>query len=726
MFNECPFCALRLELAHKNIQGHILALLLLSLLLNINGRIFHFDKHSIGKFMNIFLSCNYFHDFLRFFYVSLQQNRFESFVMGYDNYGYMRVTAAMPVVHVADCKSNAEEMARMAGQIVSEERPSLVAFPELGICGYTCADLFGSSMLLDEAERAVVRLLEATAGLDCILVYGAPVRHAGRLYNCAIVSRKGRILGIVPKTYLAGNAEFYEPRWFESARVLPAQGARISFAGQDGILLGQFQLFRCGNVRFGVELCQDLWAPLNPATFAAMAGAQLIVNLSASNEILLKHEYRKNLVSSASSRLFCAYLYCSAGYGESTQDLVWAGSSLISEYGSLLAENERFLSEESHVSADIDIGRMDTLRARETTFRFEGPAPAFAETDCGTLAETDFVTELKRHVEAHPFVPQGDEAALDRRCKEIISAQVAGLQTRLDHIRCRKAVIGVSGGLDSTLALLVTVFAFDRLGIPRGNITGITMPGFGTTARTHGNSEALMELLGVTSREISIIGATRRHFEDIGQDESVHDLTYENSQARERTQILMDMAGKEGGIVIGTGDLSELALGWCTYNGDHMSMYGVNAGVPKTLVRTLVVWAARHRFDGSKVAEVLLDIADTPISPELIPAAENGEILQKTEDLVGPYELHDFYLYNFFRGGYSPEKMLFLARKAFNGIFDDATLRHWLGVFMKRFFSQQFKRSCLPDGPKVGSVSLSPRGDWRMPSDVACPWNPVE
>lgn len=641
--------------------------------------------------------------------------------MEYNNYGYVRVSAAMPVVKVSDCQVNADNIIRMSKELSKKEKPSVIAFPELGVTGYTCGDLFGNSKLILESEDAVRKILDGTVSVDSILVFGVPVRHSGRLFNCAVVSRHGRILGLVPKTYLAGNAEFYEPRWFESARVLSPKGAILSYAGQNGVLMSEFQIFCCGRLKFAVELCQDLWAPLPPSTFASLAGAQLIVNLSASNEILLKHEYRRSLVSATSSRLFNAYLYCSAGYGESTQDLVWAGASMIGEYGSILVENERFLSEDSSISADIDVERLDVLRAREHSYRADCPVPEFTEVNCGALVSTDFEAELKRYIEPHPFVPQGDEAALDNRCSEIISAQVAGLQTRLEHIRCRKAVIGVSGGLDSTLALLVTALAFDRLGIPRSNIIGVTMPGFGTTERTYNNSKALMDLMGITSEEISIVKATRQHFSDIGQDESVHDLTYENSQARERTQILMDLAGKHGGIVIGTGDLSELALGWCTYNGDHMSMYAVNASVPKTLVRTLVVWASRHRFTG-KASEVLLDIADTPISPELIPSDENGQIKQKTEDLVGPYELHDFFLYNFFRCGFTPEKILFLAGKAFGGVYDKETLHHWLQTFLKRFFTQQFKRSCIPDGPKVGSVSLSPRGDWRMPSDIACPW----
>ena len=638
-----------------------------------------------------------------------------------EHYGFKRVAAAVPVVTVADCSRNAENILRMASE-AKDRGAAIVAFQEMSVCGYTCADLFGGSRLISDAEEAVRSILERSASLDIIMVYGAPVRHAGRLFNCALVSRAGRLLGIVPKTYLAGNAEFYEPRWFESARVLPENGVSIDYAGQRCVL-GQNQIYRCGELRFGVELCQDLWAPVPPSSFAALAGAQLIVNLSASNEILLKNEYRRSLVNATASRLICAYLYCSAGYGESTQDLVWPGAAMVSEYGSILAENERFRREDSLICADIDINRIEVLRAREHSYNCELPRPAYAVVDAGAAVDTDFEAGLLRKVEPHPFVPQGDEAALDARCREIITAQVSGLETRLDHIRCRKAVIGVSGGLDSTLALLVTALAFDRLGIERSNIIGVTMPGFGTTARTHDNSTALMQLMGITSREISIVPATRQHFSDIGQDESVHDLTYENCQARERTQILMDLAGKEGGIVIGTGDLFELALGWCTYNGDHMSMYAVNVSVPKTLVRTLVVWAAKHRFqDTPGAAGVLLDIADTPISPELIPADEMGNIKQKTEDLVGPYELHDFFLYNFFRCGFAPEKILFLARKAFAGVYSDDVLKHWLEVFLKRFFSQQFKRSCIPDGPKVGSVSLSPRGDWRMPSDVACPW----
>ncbi len=637
-------------------------------------------------------------------------------------YGLIRVAAAMPRVHVADPAANAREILDLCGKL-AEQAPSVVVFPELSVTGYTCADLFGQNRLLADAEAAVAEIVAASAKLEPMIVFGAPVRHAGRLFNCAVAARGGRILGIVPKTYLAGNNEFYEPRWFASSRVLSPAGVRIRYAGQDDILLGTRQLFRIGDATAAIEICQDLWVPIPPSSQAALAGAQLLINLSASNDYLFKHEYRKSLVSATASRLYAAYVYCSCAEGESTTDLVWAGASLICENGSFLAESERFARGSRFILADVDIQRLDTLRAKEHSFGFEGPVPTFCVQDAGEAAPTDFEASLLRRIEPHPFVPQGDPEALGVRCREILAAQVAGLVTRLEHIHCQKAVIGVSGGLDSTLALLVTALAFDTLGIPRENIIGVTMPGFGTTHRTHDNSVDLMRELGTTAREISIVPAVRQHFADIGQDEDNHDLTYENCQARERTQLLMDIAGKEGGIVVGTGDLSELALGWCTYNGDHMSMYGVNGSVPKTLVRTLVRWAADNKFDTTgDIHKTLLDIVDTPISPELLPADKDGKIAQKTEDTVGPYELHDFFLYHFFRSGADPDKLLFLARQAFAGVYDDATLRKWLETFLKRFFRQQFKRSCLPDGPKVGSVSLSPRGDWRMPSDLETWW----
>lgn len=634
------------------------------------------------------------------------------------DFGFIRVTAAMPRVHVAAPAANAREIVRLCEQAASEQS-SVIVFPELCVTGYTCADLFGQNYLLNNAEQAVAEILSQTAKLDAMIVIGTPVRYAGRLYNCAVAARAGKILGMVPKSYMAGNGEFYEPRWFAPAHVIPGGSARISYAGQNDILMGVKQLFRIGPALAAIEICQDLWVPIPPCSQAAIAGAQLILNLSASNDYLFKHEYRKRLVETTSSRLYAAYVYCSCAEGESTTDLVWAGSSMICENGSILAEAERFARGSRMISADVDIERLDTLRAKEHSFGLDVPVQAYTIQDAGNATATDFEANLLRTLEPHPFVPQGNPDELDLRCREILSAQVAGLTTRLEHIRCKKAVIGVSGGLDSTLALLVTALAFDTLGIERTGIIGVTMPGFGTTHRTHDNSVDLMHELGTTVKEISIVPAVRQHFSDIGQDEAKHDLTYENSQARERTQLLMDIAGKEGGIVIGTGDLSELALGWCTYNGDHMSMYGVNASVPKTLVRTLVRWAADNKFDATgNIHRTLLDIVDTPISPELLPADADGKIAQKTEDTVGPYELHDFFLYHFFRSGAEQDKILFLARKAFKGVYDDETLNKWLNNFMRRFYQQQFKRSCLPDGPKVGSVSLSPRGDWRMPSDL--------
>lgn len=634
-----------------------------------------------------------------------------------ENYGYIRVAAAMPEVHVADTEANAKEAVSLVNTIWKEKEASIIVFPELSVTGYTCADLFGRPGLSERAEDAVASIVAQTAGLPVLLALGAPVPYAGRLFNCAIIARGGKILGIVPKTYLPGNDEFYEPRWFESARILGKELIMMDYASQR-VPFGTAQLFVLGGIELGVELCQDLWVPVPPCTAAALAGAKIILNLSASNEVLMKQQYRRQLVGTTAAKLHAGYVYCSSGYGESTQDLVWTGSSMIYESGTRLAENERFQTSSCYIAADIDTERLTSGRLKDASYRCEEMMiPHYQRVDAGSLPVHRFKGGLMHHVEPHPFVPDIAAEDYDFRCREIIDIQVAGLRTRLDHIGCRSAVIGVSGGLDSTLALLVTALAFDSLGLPRTGITGITMPGLGTTRRTHDNSLELMRLLGISSSEIDICAATRQHFADIGQDESVHDVTYENSQARERTQILMDMANKLGGIVIGTGDLSELALGWCTYNGDHMSMYAVNSSIPKTLVRTLVIWASCNRF-GDEVRDVLLDIADTPISPELTPADSEGKIAQKTEDLVGPYELHDFFLFQCMRYGFGKEKILFLAKQAFSGIYSDETIERWLDVFMRRFVRQQFKRSCLPDGPKVGSVALSPRGDWRMPTDL--------
>ena len=651
------------------------------------------------------------------------------------NHGFIRTAAAVPCVRVADTHFNTEEICRAAEQAFAKEA-SLVVFPELSITGYSCGDLILQSMLIDSAENGVRKILEFSRGKAMTMVVGAPVPYRSRLYNCAIVIRNGNIKGIVPKTYITPE----ERNWFASGSdflsnetsnignflnngkdcVREGFCGEIRYAGQRCNISPNL-LFGIGKCTFAIEIGHDLWAPVPPSSFHVLQGAQIIVNLSADRELLMREQYRNALLGQHSAKTICGYIYASAGFGESTQDNVYSGSASIWEVGQELAANERYSMVSSLITADIDYERIEGLRRKTAGFCNITPTGADASTSyrsynrvsIGDQNTTDFEKELCRYVEPHPFVPEKD---LDYRCQEILSMQTVALATRLNHIRCKSAVIGISGGLDSTLALLVTVLAADRLGWSRDRIVAVTMPGFGTTSRTKNNAWDLMVALGVTCREISIVPACEQHFKDIGHDASVHDATYENSQARERTQLLMDIANQTGGIVVGTGDLSEMALGWATYNGDHMSMYGVNAGVPKTLVRSLVVWAAKNKFEG--VREILLDIADTPISPELLPASETGEIKQVTEDLVGPYELHDFFIYNFMRNGYTPEKIYFLARKAFKDVYDNETIMKWLKTFVRRFFSQQFKRSCMPDGPKVGSVGLSPRGDWHMPSDA--------
>lgn len=684
------------------------------------------------------------------------------------DFGFVRVAAVVPRVKVADVNANVAEICRLAEDAERQE-VSIAVFPELSVTGYTCADLFGQQLLIGKAEEGIKQLKSFSRGKKLTMVVGVPVRVAGNLYNCAAVIHNGKLSGLVPKIHLPGYNEFYESRWFSSGAdflydtepaTAPvyddakncsslAAGAEIIYAGAKVNVFPNL-LFNVGRSTFAIEICEDLWTPVPPSSHHALAGADIILNLSASNEVLMKHKYRHELIGQQSARTVSAYVYSSCGYGESTQDLVFSGSSMIYENGSLLAESERFMMEGTLTIADIDIEKLAVLRQKQNTFHTVSPdgtrdgqdARRYVKINVCDGCQTDFEKCLKRHVEPHPFVPgfnvsidsdSSEEELLKKtaaisernaRCREITDIQVMGLATRLAHINCKTAVIGISGGLDSTLALLVAVLAFDKLGWDRKRIIGITMPGLGTTVRTKSNAQDLMETLGVTAREIPIGKAVAQHFADIGQDPNVTDVTYENSQARERTQILMDVANKEGGIVIGTGDLSELALGWATYNGDHISMYGVNASIPKTLVKYLVGWAADNHFNENccdaqrSVREILLDIIDTPISPELKPADNNGEIAQKTEDLVGPYELHDFFLYNMFRFGYAPSKIYFLARKAFGGVYDDAVILKWLKTFISRFFGQQFKRSCLPDGPKVGSVSLSPRGDWRMPSDA--------
>ena len=595
----------------------------------------------------------------------------------------------------------------------SEKGVQIIAFPELSVTGYTCLDLFAQQTLLDGAEEALLQLVSNTADLDILTIVGVPLRTENRLINAAVVFQKGAIRGVVPKTYLPNYKEFQEQRWFTSATELRESTISI---GKEEYPMGSHLLFRSGRLTAGIEICEDLWVPVPSSSLLAMEGANIIFNLSASNELIGKHAYLRSLICQQSARCMAGYVYASSGFGESSTDLVFAGNGIIAENGNLLAESPRFTMEEQLVISEIDIETLQNDRQVNTSFMYGTsglPKEKAQVVDFQVRIPDGF--SLTRPVDPHPFTPSGE--ALKERCEEIFHIQVAGLAKRLVHAHAQTAVVGISGGLDSTLALLVTVMTFDALKMPRGQIIGITMPGFGTTDRTYTNACDLIRSLGVTLKEIPIKEACLQHFRDIDHDPSVHDVTYENSQARERTQLLMDVANQKNGLVIGTGDLSELALGWATYNGDHMSMYGVNGSIPKTLVKYLVEWVANHKVDDASRL-TLLDIVDTPISPELIPADENGNIKQKTEDLVGPYELHDFFLYHFLRFGSHPSKIYFLAQKAFAGIYDNATVKKWLYTFFRRFFQQQFKRSCLPDGPKVGSVSLSPRGDWRMPSDA--------
>ena len=629
------------------------------------------------------------------------------------DYGFVRVAAAIPPVSVADCRANVEGIIGLMNEAAARG-VQLVVFPELSITAYTCGDLFGHRLLLDEAEHSLQYLLEQTASLPLLSVVGMPVASATRIYNCAVVFSGGKIRGVVPKTYIPNYNEFYEARWFTSGA--DADFDEITLCGQV-VPFGTNQLFRFGRATLGVELCEDLWTPCPPSSYHALQGADIIANLSASDELIGKHDYLLSLLKQQSARCRAAYIYASSGFGESSTDLVFAGNAIVAECGTVVAESERFSFEPQLVVTEVDVERLQGERCVTNTFSSASVAgKPYHTVDCSDIPVVP--VHYTRTVAPHPFVPSHPET-LDRRCREILDIQISGLAKRLLHTHARTAVIGISGGLDSTLALLVCVQAFDKLSIPRDRIVGVTMPGFGTTDRTYQNAIGLMQALGVTVREIPIREACIQHYKDINHDIAVHDVTYENSQARERTQILMDIANQTNGMVIGTGDLSELALGWATYNGDHMSMYAVSAGIPKTLVKYLVAWVARHRIEDAARA-ILLDIVDTPISPELIPADEQGNITQKTEDLVGPYELHDFFLYYMLRFGFRPAKIYYLAMLArFDQPYDAATIKKWLTIFMRRFFNQQFKRSCLPDGPKVGSVAISPRGDWRMPSDAS-------
>ncbi len=636
-------------------------------------------------------------------------------------YGFVKVAAAVPRVKVADCNYNTEQIENLIAQ-AEGQGVEVICFPELSVTSYTCQDLFHQQLLLEEAETSLLKLVEFCRSLNIIAIVGAPLSFKGMLLNVAVIIHKGKILGVVPKTYLPNYNEFYEHRWFASGASL--ENTKLKFCGQN-VLVGTHLLFEATHFTFGVEICEDLWSVVPPSSKLALAGAEIIFNLSASNDIVGKSRYVENLVEGQSARALAGYVYSGCGFGESTQDLVFAGRAYIAENGHILSSLQRFQMEDQMLINEIDVERLRMERRINTTFSagraLLGDVEKYVTIEMDPVIIPEERFNLTRMVDPLPFIPTGRE--LDLRCEEILHLQAQGLAQRIVHTKAQTVVVGVSGGLDSTLALLVCVEAFDLLKLNRKGIVGITMPGFGTTGRTYSNAVNLMKSLGVSIREISIRDACIQHFHDLGQSLSDHDVTYENGQARERTQILMDAANQMGGFVVGTGDLSELALGWATYNGDHMSMYAVNVSVPKTLVRYLVEWVSMHRMDDLS-RSILLDIIDTPISPELIPADENGNISQITEDLVGPYELHDFFLYYFLRYGFRPSKIFYLATRAFDGhdkrakVYDESIIKKWLTIFCRRFFAQQFKRSCRPDGPKVGSCSLSPRGDWRMPSDA--------
>ncbi|MBR1547088.1 MAG: NAD(+) synthase [Prevotella sp.] len=627
-------------------------------------------------------------------------------------HGLITVAAVVPAVKVADVEYNVLEIEKLIAN-AEGQGVEILCFPELAITGYSCQDLFKEQLLLSKAEEGLMMLLDFTRKLNVICVVGMPIQAGGLLLNCAVVIQSGNVLGIVPKTYLPNYNEFYEKRWFASAQDL--NPTDLYLAGSHISISAAPKLFQTAEgVKFGVEICEDVWAPVPPSNNLTMAGADIILNCSASDELIGKHRYLRSLVAQQSARTISGYVYASCGFGESTQDVVYGGNAMIFENGRLLVEGERFSIQPQLRVTQIDVERLRTERHTNSTF-INAQREAKAEiVECKAVELVEF--QMLRPVNPHPFIPNDEEMA--QTCEEILNIQTAGLAKRLVHTNCQHVVVGISGGLDSTLALLVCVRTFDKLGLDRKGIIGVTMPGFGTTDRTHDNATTLMQTLNISQMEISIAMAVAQHFKDIGHDIKKHDVTYENSQARERTQILMDLANQLHAMVVGTGDLSELALGWATYNGDHMSMYGVNAGIPKTLIQYLIRYVAQlPQFKAQQ--ETLLDIIDTPISPELTPADAEGNIKQKTEDLVGPYELHDFFLYYFLRFGFRPKKIFFLARHAFGEKYDKETIKKWLTTFCRRFFSQQFKRSCLPDGPKVGSVSLSPRGDWRMPSDAS-------
>ena len=658
------------------------------------------------------------------------------------SFGYVRVAAAVPHMRVADCQYNASEIKKQITEAV-QEGVQVVCFPELSITGYTCADLFFTQQLQKDALSALEDVCTFTRDLPIIVLVGAPLKVDNNLYNCAFVMTDGEVIGIVPKINLPNTGEFYEKRWFSSGRDVLENNVNsirpriptIELWGND-VPFGIDLLFTTKDYSFGIELCEDLWSPLPASTQLAIQGAEIIFNLSSSNCVTGKHAFRQRMITQQSARVHCGYVYTSSGIGESTTDIVFSGSTYIAENGDMLEIGERFQMESSMIISEIDVERLRIDRQRNTNFTHDkhgqyrhiqvAPLEPSLEDGATRLQDAALLDNgrpmgygegpLHRHFTQTPFLPKKKES--DEYCEDVLNLQVHGLLRRWQHTHTESLVIGISGGLDSTLALIVSVLAADRLGYNRSQVIGVTMPGFGTSDRTYSNALAMMEELGVSIHEIPIRDMATQHLNDIGHDLNNHDITYENAQARIRTLVLMDLANKYNGLVVGTGDMSELALGWATYCGDQMSMYGVNAGVPKTLVRYLVRYAAENIF-GERLREILMDVIDTPVSPELLPTDDEGNIAQITEDKVGPYELHDFFLYYFLRYGFTREKIAFMASMAFDGVYSEEAIEHWLNVFMHRFFTQQFKRSCLPDGPKVVGVSLSPRGDWRMPSDVA-------
>ncbi|AEB76552.1 NAD(+) synthase [Clostridium botulinum] len=627
---------------------------------------------------------------------------------------FIRVASACPVVNVGDIKFNIENIKKCINLSI-KENSKLIVLPELSITGYTCADLFLNQTLIEESIEGIKDICNFSLNKDILISVGAPLLYNYCLYNCAYIIYNGKILGIVPKSYLPNYSEFYEKRWFTEGYNLIDKKVDLSF--QKNIPFGINLIFSSGTFKFGFEICEDLWTVIPPSSYLALMGANIIGNLSASNELVSKADYRTSIVSSQSARCMCSYVYASSGVFESTTDVVFSGHLIISENGRILRENDRFQRENQIITSIIDVDKLNNMRIKNLSFRDSKRTCPFAPFEIVFEFNNTNIDVFDRPIHKHPFVP-ANEHEREIRSKEIFNIQSSGLAKRLNHTRLEKVIVGISGGLDSTLALLVAVNTFDLLKIPRKNIITITMPGFGTTDRTYNNAVDLCKKLGTDFREINIVNSCLQHFKDIGHPAEIHDITYENVQARERTQILMDLANKEGALLIGTGDLSEIALGWATYNGDHMSMYSVNCSIPKTLVRYLVQFAAEHESEDN-ISEILIDILNTPVSPELLPKDKDGKIAQKTEDIVGPYELHDFFLYYFIRQNATPEKILLLAKKAFKNDYDEDTIKKWLDKFIRRFFTQQFKRSAIPDGPKVGTISLSPRGDLKMPSDAS-------